>query len=269
MEFQKRILVLLQQSNFKTATHLLCLDNEFCGTHNGKHFISFYNAFILKKHLLEIDSVQKSFDVKSILSDVYLKCETGDIIGVLGRNGSGKSTLLQIVFGIIPADFKFIRVDGTVVSKLEKGFQAISYLSQEDFIPKHFSVKKVLYLSLEKDKINDFHADEMIQTLLDKKVKDLSGGELRYLEIKLLLSKDSKFILLDEPYNGLSPIAIEKINTLILENASSKGIIITDHNYENVIKISTQLRLLKEGKLHTITDISQLVEKGYLLAGMI
>lgn len=223
----------------------------------------------MKKHLLEIDSIQKIFDFKSILSDVYLKCENGDVIGILGRNGSGKSTLLQIVFGIIPADFKFIRVDGMIVSKLENGFQAISYLSQEDFIPKHFSVKKVLYLSLEKDKINDFSVDKMIQPLLDKKVKHLSGGELRYLEIKLLLSKDSKFVLLDEPYNGLSPIAIEKINALILENAPSKGIIITDHNFENVIKISTQLCLLKEGKLHKITDVSQLVEKGYLLARML
>ncbi|TRX35249.1 ATP-binding cassette domain-containing protein [Flavobacterium restrictum] len=222
----------------------------------------------MKKHLLEIDSVQKNFDFKSILSDVYLKCETGDIIGILGRNGSGKSTLLQIIFGVIPANFKFIRVDGAVTSKLENGFRAISYLSQEDFIPKHFSVKKVLSLSLEKNKISDFTADKMIQLLLDKKVKDLSGGELRYLEIKLLLFKESKFVLLDEPYNGLSPIAIEKINALILENASAKGIIITDHNYENVITISTQLRLLKEGKLHTITAVSQLVEKGYLSAGM-
>lgn len=222
----------------------------------------------MKKHLLEIDSVQKNFDFKSILSDVYLKCETGDIIGILGRNGSGKSTLLQIIFGVIPANFKFIRVDGAVVSKLENRFRAISYLSQEDFIPKHFSVKKVLSLSLEKDKISDFTADKMIQLLLDKKVKDLSGGELRYLEIKLLFFKESKFVLLDEPYNGLSPIAIEKINALILENASAKGIIITDHNYENVITISTQLRLLKEGKLHTITAVSQLVEKGYLSAGM-
>lgn len=222
----------------------------------------------MKKHLLEIDSVQKNFEYKSILSDVYLKCITGNIIGVLGRNGSGKSTLLQIIFGIIPAEFKFIRVNGTIVSKLEKGFHEISYLSQEDFIPKHFSVKKVISLSLEKVKIYDFNSDEMIQTLLDKKVKDLSGGELRYLEIKLLLFKDSKFVLLDEPYNGLSPIAIQKINALILENSSEKGILITDHNYENVIKISTQLYLLKEGKLHTITAVSQLVEKGYLTTTM-
>ena len=58
------------------------------------------------KHVLEIDSIQKKFDLKSILSDVYLKCETGDILGLLGRNGSGKSTLMQIIFGVLKADFK-------------------------------------------------------------------------------------------------------------------------------------------------------------------
>ena len=68
----------------------------------------------MKNHLLEIDSVQKSFDNKNILSDVYLKCETKDIIGLLGRNGSGKSTFLKIVFGIESADFKFVRIDGIV-----------------------------------------------------------------------------------------------------------------------------------------------------------
>ena len=77
----------------------------------------------MRKHLLEVDSVQKSFDTKSILSDVYLKCETTDIIGLLGRNGSGKSTLLKIIFGIEKADFKFVRIDGVVKSKTTDLFQ--------------------------------------------------------------------------------------------------------------------------------------------------
>ena len=83
----------------------------------------------MKKHILEIDSVQKSFDTKSILSDVYLKCETTDIIGLLGRNGSGKSILLKIIFGIKPADFKFVRLDGIVKTRTKDLFQEISYLS--------------------------------------------------------------------------------------------------------------------------------------------
>ena len=216
------------------------------------------------KHVLEIDSIQKKFDLKSILSDVYLKCETGDILGLLGRNGSGKSTLMQIIFGVLKADFKFIRVDGVVKSKTSELFNEISYLSQDNFLPRNFRVAKVIALSIKKDKSNDFYSDETITTLKNKSIGELSSGELRYLEIKLVLSNSSKFVLLDEPYNGLSPLLIEKINDLILKNAAQKGIIITDHNYESIIGISTRLTLLKEGKLHHIKNKEELVEKGYL-----
>ena len=216
------------------------------------------------KHVLEIDSIQKKFGLKSILSDVYLKCETGDIVGLLGRNGSGKSTFLQIIFGILKADFKFIRVDGVVKSKTSELFNEISYLSQDDFLPRNFSVAKVIALSIKKDKINDFYCDETITTLKNKRIGELSSGELRYLEIKLVLNNPSKFVLLDEPYNGLSPLLIEKINDLILKNSAQKGIIITDHNYESIIGIATRLTLLKEGKLHDIKNKEELVEKGYL-----
>ena len=216
------------------------------------------------KHVLEIDSIQKKFDLITILSDVYLKCETGDILGLLGRNGSGKSTLMQIIFGVLKADFKFIRVDGVVNSKTSELFNEISYLSQDNFLPRNFRVAKVIALSIKKDKINDFYSDETITTLKNKSIGELSSGELRYLEIKLVLSNSSKFVLLDEPYNGLSPLLIEKINDLILKNAAQKGIIITDHNYESIIGISTRLTLLKEGKLHHIKNKEELVEKGYL-----
>lgn len=216
------------------------------------------------KHVLEIDSIQKKFDLITILSDVYLKCETGDIVGLLGRNGSGKSTLMQIIFGVLKADFKFIRVDGVVNSKTSELFNEISYLSQDNFLPRNFRVAKVIALSIKKDKINDFYSDETITTLKNKSIGELSSGELRYLEIKLVLHNPSKFVLLDEPYNGLSPLLIEKINDLILKNSAQKGIIITDHNYKSIIGISTRLTLLKEGKLHHIKNKEELVEKGYL-----
>jgi ABC-type multidrug transport system ATPase subunit len=223
----------------------------------------------LTHHILEVDSVQKNFDQKVVLSDVYLKCETGEILGLLGRNGSGKSTLLKIIFGILSADNKFIRIDGKVKFKTSDLLNEISYLPQEDFIPSSFSVKKAIRLSIEKQKINDFCADEMIFSLLDKKINQLSGGELRYLEIKLILSNPSKFVLLDEPYKALSPIMIDKIYQLIIDNSNKKGIIITDHNYENVIKISTKLILMKDAKAHHLNHKSELIEKGYLIEGMI
>jgi len=223
----------------------------------------------MRESILEVDSVQKHYNEKIIISDVYLKYHTGEIIGILGRNGSGKSTLLKIIFGIEAADFKFVRVNSVVKSKTSDLLNEISYLPQENFIPNSFSVKKTIVLSITKDKIQDFCADEMIQLILAKKIKHLSGGELRYLEIKLILNNASKFVLFDEPYNGLSPIMIDKVNDLITKLSAVKGIIITDHNYENVIKVSSELALIKDGKLHHIKDKNELVEKGYLKVGMI
>ena len=221
----------------------------------------------MKLHLLEIDSIQKHYHQKLIISDAYLRCETGQIIGLLGRNGSGKSTLLKIIFGIVTADFKFIRIDGLVKNTTSDLLKEISYLSQENFIPKHFNVKKVVFLSVKKSNHNSFFEDEMIKQITDKKIHELSGGELRYLEIKIILENNSKFVLLDEPYNGLSPIMIEKINRLIIENSNKKGIIISDHNYENVIAVSTNLLLMKDGKLFHLKDKHELIEKGYLNQG--
>ncbi len=220
----------------------------------------------MKKHILEVDSVQKRYDIQSILTDVYLKCETNDIIGLLGRNGSGKSTFLKIIFGIESAEFKFVRIDGVVKTKTSDLFIEISYLSQDNFIPSEFSVKKAISLSINSLQMDEFYNDEMIQSIRNRKISQLSGGELRYLEIKLVLCNSSKFVLLDEPYNGLSPLMIEKVNTLIKVNAKQKGILITDHNYENVIAISTKLMLMKDGKAHHLKSKEELVSKGYLNA---
>lgn len=223
----------------------------------------------MDKHILEIDSVQKRYDNKLIVSDVYIKCETGKIIGLLGRNGSGKSTLLKIVFGIVPAEYKFIKIDGLVKSKTSQMLNDISYLHQENFLPNYFTVKKAVALSIKKENQAIFFNDDLLKSIKNKRIHHLSGGELRYLEINLILHNKSKFVLLDEPYNGLSPIMIEKINFLIQKNAKQKGIIITDHNYENVIKVSTELILMRNGKTHHLKHKKELIEMGYLSEGMI
>jgi ABC-type multidrug transport system ATPase subunit len=219
----------------------------------------------LKKHILEVDGIQKKYGERVILSDVYLKCETSQIIGLLGRNGSGKSTLLKIIFGLVEAPNKCIRIDSVSKNNDNNVFSEISYLSQEQFIPNHFSVEKAILLSIDKQKIKFFCEDEFIQSVLNKRISHLSSGELRYLEIKIVLFNSSKFVLLDEPYNGLSPIMIDAVNELIKGNSGKKGIVITDHNYKNVIKISTQLVLIKEGKTHYIRNNAELVAKGYLV----
>lgn len=219
----------------------------------------------MKKHILEVDGIQKKFNERVILSDVYLKCETSEVIGILGRNGSGKSTLLKIIFGIVAAPNKCIRIDSVSKNNENSLSKEISYLSQEQFIPNHLSVKKAIALSIDKQKTAFFYEDEFIQSILSKRINQLSSGELRYLEIKIVLFNPSKFVLLDEPYNGLSPLMVDVVNELIKENSEKKGIVITDHNYKNVIKISTRVILIKEGKTHYIRNNAELVEKGYLV----
>lgn len=218
----------------------------------------------MKEHILEVDGIQKRFDERVILSDIYLKCETSEIIGLLGRNGSGKSTLLKIIVGLASAPNKCIRINGVSKNKATDLFNEISYLHQDQFIPNHLSVKKVISLSIDTKEIESFCNDGFIKSMISKKINHLSSGELRYLEIKIVLYNSSKFVLLDEPYNGLSPVMVDVVNELIKANSEKKGIIITDHNYQNVIKISTRLVLIKEGKMHTINAKEDLIEKGYL-----
>lgn len=222
----------------------------------------------MEKHILEIDSIQKSYDFKLVVSDVYLKCETGDIIGILGRNGSGKSTLLKIIYGLIDADFKRVSLDGVVKNKNSQLIKDISYLDQDNFIPAHFTVKKAIFLSIDKNDFFEFSNDDFIKKIIDKKIHQLSGGELKYLEVKLVLFNNTKFVLLDEPFKGLSPILIEKIDQLIITNAKKKGVIITDHNYLNVINVSKRLVLLKSGALYNLKNKSELIAHGYLNGNM-
>ncbi|MHC0439291.1 ATP-binding cassette domain-containing protein [Flavobacterium sp. 3-210] len=218
----------------------------------------------MRKHTLEISGIQKKIGEKTILSDVYLKCETSEIIGLLGRNGSGKSTLLKIVAGLESVPDRCIRIDSVSLNIKNVLMNNVSYLDQDQFIPNHLSVQKVIALSIDKENRINFCEDEFIKKLLNKKIRHLSTGELRYLEIKIVLSNTSLFALLDEPYNGLSPLMIETINEMMKGSLNKKGIIVTDHNYQNVVKIANRLVLIKDGKTHSIKEKIELVEKGYL-----
>ena len=215
-------------------------------------------------NLLEIDSVVKTYDSEFVLTDIYLKCKTGDIIGMLGRNGTGKSTLLKILFGILPADRKFIKIDGKVYDQPYKTINEICYLPQHPFLPNQFKVNKAVELYLGKSNVVSFLEDSVLSELKTSKISHLSGGELRYLEIKLLLHLDCKFVLLDEPFNGLSPLLIEKIKKMILEMSEFKGIILTDHDYRNVMNVANRFCLIYDGGIKTITDVQELVRWGYI-----
>jgi len=216
-------------------------------------------------HYLEIDSVHKSFGQNSVLSDIYLKCETGDIIGMLGSNGSGKSTLLKILFGSMQAEQKFIRIDGKIFDSSYQTAGEIAYLPQDSFIPRYMTLAGAakLYLSTD-DRVKQFFDDSALDLLQHRKASQLSGGELRYAEIKLLLSVDVKFVLLDEPFNGISPLSIESVKDMIRKSAQHKGIILTDHDYRNVLDVANRPYLLWDGGLKSMKDKEDLVLRGYM-----
>ena len=140
----------------------------------------------------------------------------------------------------------------------------ISYLPQDNFIPKHFTVKKVIALSISKSNVAEFFDDETIDLISQKKVASLSGGELKYLQVKIILYKDSKFCLLDEPYNGISPIQAVRINALILKQSTHKGIIITDHSYQNLLQVANKIYLIKDRSGRFLNSKEELVKFGYL-----
>jgi len=214
--------------------------------------------------ILEIDSVLKSFNGRRILSDIYLKCETGDILGMLGRNGSGKSTLLKILFGAMKGDHKFIRIDGTVYDQPFKTPGLVCYLPQHSFLLGHLSVVATVDIYLESIGVDAFLDDELLGKLRHNKINSLSGGESRYLEIKLLLNMPVKFVLLDEPFNGVAPIMIDVLKAMITQYSSTKGIILTDHDYNNVLDVANKYCLVYEGGIKQIENKEDLVRWEYL-----
>lgn len=217
-------------------------------------------------HSLTIDSVIKTFGSRQLLTDVFLKINTGDIIGLFGRNGTGKSVLMKILFGTMKADRKFIQLDnGKALTIPFEHPGVIAYLPQQGYLPKHQKVETLVRYFLKKNVVPEFYKeDEMAQFCKRKRVSELSGGERRYLEAKLLLFGDTKFVLLDEPFDFLSPLLVDNLTKYIKERSAHKGIVITDHNYSKVTEVATRLLLLREGVLMELTDQKGLIEQGYL-----
>jgi ABC-type lipopolysaccharide export system ATPase subunit len=214
--------------------------------------------------LLEVDSIRKEFGTNQVLTDISLRCQTGDIIGLLGRNGSGKSTLLKIIFGTLYTDYKFIRIDGSILSQPFKTKNTIAYLNQDNFLPKNLTVKQVVKIYSDDLAHKEILEDEVLSKVVNMEIRNLSGGESRYLEVKLLLNLNTLFALLDEPFNGISPLHTELIKKIITDISIKKGIILTDHDYRNVLDVANKYYLLFDGGLKPVKTKQDLIKWGYI-----
>ncbi|MDM1297393.1 ATP-binding cassette domain-containing protein [Empedobacter falsenii] len=219
----------------------------------------------MKDLLLEVDSIQKSFDGNTILRNISFQVKKGEIVSIIGRNGSGKSTFFDVIFGSISAENKFVRINGEVKKNTFEIKEGLAFATQFNHFPQNIKVKTLidLFINEENIKIN-FIEDNLIMSILNDRIKNISYGQQRYLQVQLYLYSASSFCILDEPFAGLSPLMIDKISQQIIEQSNNKGIIISDHQYEYVSKISTKNYVLKEGNLIKIEDKDDLKKLGYL-----
>jgi ABC-type multidrug transport system ATPase subunit len=212
---------------------------------------------------LEVDSVTLTFGDRRILSDVFMHFEVGQVTGILGRNGTGKSSLLNIIYGSRNAQYSSVRYNGETVSSAYQYNNRIRYLPQFSIFPKFLKLSSILtlYDISSEMLVKDF---EGFKVYLNTSFGKLSFGQKRLFETYIFLKSTSDFILLDEPFSYLMPVNVEKLKEIIREEKNQKGIVITDHLYQNVIDISDSIYLIYDSIARKIKDISELQSFGYL-----
>ena len=211
---------------------------------------------------LEADGIQLQFGNRIILSDVYLSCALGSILGLLGRNGSGKSCLLQVIFGSLSCE-KSIRINRVSCNEAYKDPSLISYLPQFHFIPNSLSLKDIFEIYALDYSIFELQF-QSFRIPINQTFRNLSGGEKRLIEIYIIVESSAKFALLDEPFTFLNPIQIASVKLYIQSKKTSKGFIITDHLYKHILDISDANYVLTNGKTHLVKQFSEFERLGYI-----
>ncbi len=211
---------------------------------------------------LYIDSVNHKYGEREVLSSVFINCKVGEVVGILGRNGSGKSTLLKIIFGELKPRFMHLKIDNLYTQKAYLS-NKVAYLSQDFFIPHYLKINDLvkLYTNLYKQQLLNI---AIIQDHLNAELGELSGGNRRLVESLLLIYSDAKYVLLDEPFSQLSPIIIDELKNHILNFKDTKGFIITDHYYKQILEVSTRIVLIHNGCNYQINTEEDLILNGYL-----
>lgn len=231
---------------------------------------------------LEVMNLEKSFNGKKVIKDVSLYLSEGEIVGLLGPNGAGKTTTFSIILGLLKADRGKIILNDRKITNFPMYLRVqmgIGFLPQETSSFRGLTVEENLLAVLENSEIPSNQWVEITKNLLNeleiwhlRKIKSftLSGGERRRLEIARSLVLTPKFLLLDEPFTGIDPIAISDIQKIIhsLKNKGI-GILLTDHNVRETLKITERAYIIKDGtifKKGNPLDLSSdpEVKKGYL-----
>jgi len=212
---------------------------------------------------LSVEKIQKNYSSKIAVDDISFKMNSGDILGLLGPNGAGKTTLFYMIAGLLKKDSGSIILDSEDVSDKdisERSNLGLSYLPQEASIFRKLTVKENILTALEQRKdlnneskfqelnnlLEEFNLNEFSETLGIR----LSGGERRRTEIARSLGSKPKFILLDEPFAGIDPIAVTDLKQTIKQLKSKNiGVLISDHNVRDTMQICDQVLIINQGKL--------------------
>ena len=211
---------------------------------------------------LEARKIEKSYSSRKVVKGVDLELKQGEIVGLLGPNGAGKTTCFYMIVGLIKCDNGVISINNNDISlepMYKRAKQGIGYLAQEASVFRKLTVEQNIKAVLEltdKTKIeqeNDL--ENLIKEFSLEKVRKnrgdlLSGGERRRTEIARALATEPKFLLLDEPFAGVDPIAVEEIQKIIAHlKTKNIGVLITDHNVQETLAITDRTYLMFEGKI--------------------
>ena len=213
-------------------------------------------------HKLEVKDLQKTIKKTNIIKGISLEVKSGEVVGLLGPNGAGKTTTFYMICGLISPSSGSVFLDGADVTKVplhKRAHMGIGYLPQESSIFKDLSVEENLMLGAEilyKDEaVREKKVNEMLNLLNIEPIRlrkgvSLSGGERRRCEIARSLIITPKFLLLDEPFAGVDPIAVSDIQSIVRDlKKLGIGVLITDHNVRETLGICDRAYVIKDGSL--------------------
>jgi lipopolysaccharide export system ATP-binding protein len=206
---------------------------------------------------LKASGLRKSYKDRLVVDDVDIEVERGEIVGLLGPNGAGKTTSFYMIVGLIRPDAGKVEVGGRDMTSLpvyRRAREGIGYLPQETSVFRNLTVRENLELACEEIGVDNEAEDLMarfgIVHIADTKGYALSGGERRRVEIARVMPLSPVFILLDEPFSGIDPIAVSDIQAMIQElKTQGFGILLTDHNVRETLSITDRTYLIHEGRI--------------------